>query len=625
MKTSLKKLTTALFIAGVSISFCALPQYCAAQVLTLKDAAQQAILTNPEVLARWHNYLAAGSEREVGKGGYLPSVTIGASAGRSKYENRLGANNFSPRSANITLNQMLYDGFLTKNEVKRLDHNRLVRLYELKDISETTALEVVHTYGDVLRYRKLVSMAEDNYVRHRAVFEQIERKTKAGVSRRVDLEQISGRLALAEANLLTESANLHDVSARFQRLVGVTPTAELENPAALVGDVPSDVGTALITANKKHPTLLATVENIRSVKSQLETRRAANQPRVDFRLRTERGSNIDNISGSTTNNSAEVVMSWNVYNGGSDTARLRQTADLVSQAEDQRDKACRDVRQTLAIAYNDTRKLKDLLIYLDQHQLSIEKARDAYRQQFDIGQRSLLDLLDTENELFQAKRSYVNAEYDLTYAYARTHAGMGLLHSALGISHQDPGKLPELDEKLDGADLAQKCPIEAPQFYVSDKAALDARALELAPQIKVAPAPEPVAVVAPAAPIATLTDADSRLPEKTAVTSALKKWRIAYAKRAFNTYLAFYAKTYKARPSLKAVRNARQSEVKTIPTEVSDIKVEVQDIRHATSSFSQVFRTSKSEETRRKVLTWELIKGRWLIVGERVESVSFAK
>jgi adhesin transport system outer membrane protein len=56
--------------------------------------------------------------------------------------------------------------------------------------------------------------------------------------------------------------------------------------------------------------------------------------------------------------------------------------------------------------------------------LAIEKARDAYRQQFDIGQRSLLDLLNAENELYTAKRSYANAETDLQLAYARTQAAL---------------------------------------------------------------------------------------------------------------------------------------------------------------------------------------------------------
>ena len=143
-----------------------------------------------------------------------------------------------------------------------------------------------------------------------------------------------------------------------------------------------------------------------------------------------------------------------------------------------RDKVCRDIRMTLAIAYNDISKLQEQIKYLDQHQLSIEKARTAYQKQFDIGQRTLLDLLDTENELYQAKRSYINAEHDLAIAYARTLAGMGRLANALGITHLETADLPELLGM--GSDAAENCPPEAPFTDNIRKAELDARAVEAA-------------------------------------------------------------------------------------------------------------------------------------------------
>src|SRR5205085_11220114 len=113
--------------------------------------------------------------------------------------------------------------------------------------------------------------------------------------------------------------------------------------------------------------------------------------------------------------------------------RERRQLDVVTQSADLRDKAGRGTRQATAIAYNDRRKLVEQLELLDRNTLAIEKARDAYRQQFDIGQRSLLDLLNAENEVYTAKRAYANAEYDLGIAYARTHAAMSQLTTRLGI------------------------------------------------------------------------------------------------------------------------------------------------------------------------------------------------
>ena len=126
-------------------------------------------------------------------------------------------------------------------------------------------------------------------------------------------------------------------------------------------------------------------------------------------------------------------------------------------------------------------KLSEQLNYLDQHQTSIEKARDAYRKQFDIGQRTLLDLLDTENELFQAKRAYVNAEHDLGIAYVRTKAGVGELLASLGLTRLDTGDQPELQKWEAGSEAPEHCPPEAPTPVVSNKAALNSRAAALVP------------------------------------------------------------------------------------------------------------------------------------------------
>ncbi|WP_295748834.1 TolC family outer membrane protein [Undibacterium sp.] len=601
----------------LALTLAFLPLYACAQVQTLKDATQQAILSNPEVLARWHNFQAAGSEREAAAGGYLPSVNLSAGAGRDQNENRLGKSDFNRNGATLSLNQMLYDGFSTRNEVKRLDHTRLVKLFELRDASESVALEVIRAYSDILRYRKLVGLAEDNYVRHRTVFEQIQRKVSAGAGRRVDLEQISGRLALAEANLLTETSNLHDVSARFHRLVGTQANKNLENPALLSKDMPSDISAALALANKQHPSLLAAIENIRSVQSSQQARRASYQPRVDFRARTEHGNNIDSISGRTNNNTAEVVLSWNLFNGGSDSARVRQSADLINLAQDQRDKACRDVRQNVVIAFNDTRKLTEQLSYLDQHQLSIEKARDAYRQQFDIGQRSLLDLLDTENELFQAKRSFISAEYDLLYAYARTHAGMGSLYSALGITQQDAGRLPNM-ENNDRDDVSQNCPLEATEIYVVDKVALNARANQQIGQVPAAITKTPL----PTTPISVTPNLSA---SKTAVLNGLQKWREAWMGMNPQAYFEMYSKKYTSRESWKSARKARLLGAQKIALNLSDIKVAIQDEKHMTTSFRQDYQSPGYKDVLEKTLYWEEIGGTWLIVNETVDGPPNAK
>ena len=128
---------------------------------------------------------------------------------------------------------------------------------------------------------------------------------------------------------------------------------------------------------------------------------------------------------------------------------MRQQTSLLNQAADQRDRACRDARQNAGIAYNDVVKLEEQLRALDRNVLAIEKARDAYRQQFDIGQRSLLDLLNSENELYTARRSYANADFDRLFAQARVLAAMQQLTQRLGSARADDGHRCRLRQQLE--------------------------------------------------------------------------------------------------------------------------------------------------------------------------------
>ena len=188
------------------------------------QAVLDAVNSNPEVQRRWHAFLASEQEQRVARGGYLPEVDLRLSAARQWQDSGDGRVDRDPLSAALTLNQMLYDGFFTRSEVRRLGHSWLVRYFELMEAAEQAALDALRAYMDVERHRELFALAEDNYRAHREAYEQVEELVRTGVGRGVDLEQAAGRLALAESNLLTEIANLHDVSARFLRVIGRMPT-----------------------------------------------------------------------------------------------------------------------------------------------------------------------------------------------------------------------------------------------------------------------------------------------------------------------------------------------------------------------------------------------------------------
>jgi outer membrane protein, adhesin transport system len=470
----------------------------------VRGAAQKAIAANPEVAQRLNALRASNAAVDVARGGLRPRVDVEADLGRTS--DRITTRNpegesLSRTGAALSVNQLLWDANLIRSDIERAGHEQRARWFEFIDVTEVTALEAVRAHHDVMRQRALVALAEDNYVQHRYANTQIGSRVNAGVGRGVDLEQAKARLALAESNLTTETANLHDVTARYARIVGELPPQRIGKAAASSAGLPTSAGEAGTLAVQSSAAISAAIENLRAARSTTKGREGQMwQPRVEARLRTGLGRNLDGVPDQKRDTSAEVVLNWNLYNGGSDQARVRQAVDTVNQASDIRDKTCRDTRQQAAIAYNDTQKFAQTLEALDRNVLAIEKARDAYRQQFDIGQRSLLDLLNAENELFTAKRAYANAEFDLLIAQTRTLAWSQRLTTQLGLTRMDAAGL-EAKNWAAGEDVPSRCPALAYEpFGMVVRGELDKRAAQLvqaAPPVAAVPAS---AAPAPAAP-----------------------------------------------------------------------------------------------------------------------------
>lgn len=569
----------------------------------LREIAQQAVLKSPEVTTRWRSYKAADEEIGVARGGYLPRVDLTAGTGRESLKTPPTnvKDDYTRRGYALTLNQMVFDGFATRSEVRKLDKARLVRYYELLETSENVALEASRAYLDVLRYRFLVDLAEDNYIRHKATHEQLKARTASGVGRRVDLEQAGSRLALAEVNLTTETANLHDVSARYQRLVGNMPPDVIVPPSLVGSALPASPKAALDILHRRNPTLHAAIENIEAAQHDIAAKRSAYSPRVDLRARTESTSNYQGVSGDRDYNVAEVVFSWNLFNGGSDRARERQFMERKHMAVEMREKACRDTRQTLLIAYNDVLRLKEQANYLATQVALLEKTRDAYRDQFNVGQRTLLDLLDTENELLSARRASVNADTDLTLAYLRTYAGMGSLLEFMGLQKLDT-HTPAVAE-LAEVDAASLCPADAVTQYPSSREALDAKARDM-----MAVPRAPMVMQASPGPV---DDIESRV----------RSWAEAWSAKNYSAYAAFYAPSFTpdgglSREDWDQLRRARILPREAITIGIEAMRVKMQGEDRAIAEFEQTYRSNIYNDRVFKMLEMIKVDDRWLIIRE---------
>lgn len=403
---------------------------------TLTEAVEQTISSNPNVLADANYRRSVDKTIDQARAGYKPKVDLNLGIGRERAENnatRPGHTHLTRGEAGISASQMLYDGYATKSAVEQSQSLAESAGFSVFDTAETTSLRAVQVYLDVLRRQDLLSQTKDNLDSHERIFSQIQQRSDSGVGNSADLEQTKGRLALAQANLTSTEGNLQDAMSNYNRVVGNMPETPADPGPDCCDKAPATLDDALAIAYHQHPALRSALAQHEAALAQEQGAEAPFHPRVDAELSARADNNLDGEKGHEKEVLAMVRLRYNLLNGGADKARLEETGFLSDQAREEAKIAMRDVEQDVRLAWNSLDKLSHQLPIYQQRVKSAEQTRDAYQQQFNLGQRTLLDLLDTENEVLSARSDYTNAYYDHMYACYWLAESMGKLLEQLEL------------------------------------------------------------------------------------------------------------------------------------------------------------------------------------------------
>jgi adhesin transport system outer membrane protein len=428
-------LRTAALAALVSAPFWPLP----AAAMTLKEAVELAITTNPEVGSVANNRRAIDEELRQGRALYLPQVDLRGATGAEYSDNATTrSQNRDNRTlwrkeASVTLSQLLFDGFFADSEVERQIARVESAAYRVNEASEFIGLDAVEAYLEVLRHRARVEIAEDNVDVHNQRLDQVRARAEAGGGSIADVRQAEARLSNAESSLNQVRGDLRDAEALFIRVVGQAPDT-LEDPAMPTDLIPTDVETAVAMAIENSPTVRFARADVKAAEAEVKQQDASLYP--DFRLEIG-GSVTDDIDGRDITEhdaTALVVMRYNLYRGGADVARIREFKYRQAEALDRLRENERRVAEDTRVSWNAMEVSRNNVEILAREVEANERTRDVYKQQFEIGQRGLLDLLDADNELFLARDALVTAEYTELFANYRLLASQGALQKSLGLT-----------------------------------------------------------------------------------------------------------------------------------------------------------------------------------------------
>ncbi|WP_439889336.1 TolC family outer membrane protein [Pseudomonas sp. MBLB4123] len=410
-----------------------------AQGQTLSEAMQSALDVHPEIQAGINARLSVEEQMKAARGGYLPQVDLLAGYGRegtdsptSRAAGDHGYRTLTRGESTLRLQQMLFDGFATSSEVGRQRATVNARAYEVLGTSERTALDVAQVYLEVLKRQNLVRLAEDNLHSHERIYDQISLRSQSGVGRMADLDQAEARLAQARNNLITEQTNLADAQVNYFSVVG-RRASELSLPQGLPGGLPESLQAAREEMLANNPFLSSAEADVQASEQQYEAAKSAFYPRFDAELSRGADNNIDGTSGHSNEWQAMLRMRYNLFAGGSNKADLQSKAHQINQAMDIRNNALRVLIEELGLAWNALDNARQQLPIAQQYVDHSSRVRESYQKQFTLGERSLLDLLDSENELFTASRRLEDVRFIELFTQYRIKATMGSLLKSQGV------------------------------------------------------------------------------------------------------------------------------------------------------------------------------------------------
>jgi len=419
--------------------------------VTMEEMVQETLNNNPNMQKDIGNYRAVKYELDKAKSGWKPNVDFRADVGYEHTDKSYEQTNNQAldttsdlvrNSQSIVATENLFEGFATESDINEQKSRITSARFNTLQNANGLALRSSEVYIEVLRQKALLDLFEENVNSHERIYGLIREKTEAGSGRRSDVEQSEGRLALAYSNYIAQVNNYQDSIVNFERIYGQALTATaLELP--LAPSLPADTYDGLWTiAQKYNPTLQLERANIKVQQARYEKDKGNYYPSIDAELAAARDQNVQGYEGTNLNARGMLKLYYNLYRGGSDEAIRLQNLQYITVQKESFNEQQRAIREKLKLAWLAHQITFVQIRCIRMHVEYSKKTAESYAQEYQLGRRSIVDLLNAELEYNDARKQLENAKSDVLYARFRILEAIGLLNYALNTN---------VEEKIDAS------------------------------------------------------------------------------------------------------------------------------------------------------------------------------
>jgi len=416
---------------------CLLAILCAssAQAETLRGALASAYKANPNIEAERANLRATDEEVPQARSGYRPNVSASADAGAIKTRPNPGATTArNPHGYEINLQQNLFDGFRTTNGVKQSEANVRAGRASLHAVEQSVLLEAATAYMNVVRDQAIVRLRENNVRVLTKNLRATQDRFSAGEVTRTDVAQSRARRARSISALDLARANLKTSRANYERVVG-HPPSRLHNGTVPERKLPRALAEARRRGINESPSVVSALYLEQAARHNVEVIWGELLPSVSLNANYQK--RFEPQEGLNSVGSASIVGQLNIpiYAKGSVRSRIRQAKHLHVRRIQLVAEARTQARENVVTAWAALQAARAQL-RSDQSQVEANQiALSGVREEEKVGQRTLLDVLDAEQELLDSQVSLVSTKRDLVVnAYTLISATGRLTAQEFGLS-----------------------------------------------------------------------------------------------------------------------------------------------------------------------------------------------
>ncbi|HEX5775721.1 MAG TPA: TolC family outer membrane protein, partial [Caulobacteraceae bacterium] len=410
-----------------------------AYAIDLRDAVEAAVASNPQINQAAQNKQAIEFERKQAQGLYLPRVDLELSGGVRKLENptrrTLGLDDetLQPLEAGLTVQQTLWDSGARRSELERQASRTDGAANRVEERSEFIALEVVRSYLNYLLQQRLVAVADDNVTFHDTLAGDLRQGASQGSISIADQQQAEERLQSARVRRTEAQEDLADAGIEFMMLTGI-PIDSVTMPPPVTANLPTSLDQAVELARTQNPLVREALADVDAAHAVVRAARAELGPKISLEGRARTGEDIDGFAGDTTDLQALLVMRWTLFSGGINQANVQEQVRRVSEERYRLHEASREAETDVRSAWNRRDQQSRLLVDLETQSRISDDLLLSYREQFNVGRRSLLDVLDAENTRHNVQVQRETARFAALFAEYKMLAATNQLLKTMNIA-----------------------------------------------------------------------------------------------------------------------------------------------------------------------------------------------